>query len=92
MLQIEHDEHDRVWTRLNNEGAGYPIGEYDPSVTDPGRPPEPEDACETEGWTILWRRQHDGQICIARKPNGTIVGVGQVNGPWAIDLTEVANA
>lgn len=70
------------WIAGNKAGEGYAVGNEDDS---------PEEACAREGWEILHVWAATDQICIARKPNGSIVGVGDGHGPWAVDLARAGD-
>lgn len=65
---------EKAWHRGNNAGKGYAVGNEKDT---------PKEACKSEGWKIL-SAEYD--ICIAKKPDGTLVGVGDAHGPWAVDL------
>jgi len=66
-----------IFDKLRNEGAGEGIGEDNDTV---------EEAVERVGWTVLSSRAHTGDILIAVRPDGMIMGVGDIYGPWVIRL------
>ena len=74
----------RQWDALREEGDGYSIGVGDDTDV-LGSADAVEAAIEAEGWVLISSMDGD-DVAIARKPDGTTVGVGWVYGPWAIDL------
>jgi len=72
-----------MWIVANNAAKGYAVGDANDS---------PVEACAKEGWEILFVPKANDQICIARKSNGSIVGVGDGHGPWAVDLERSGGA
>ncbi|MDP3940632.1 MAG: hypothetical protein Q8R92_21165 [Deltaproteobacteria bacterium] len=68
------------WTEGNDEGRGCAVGDENMTA---------EEAALWEGWEVLHAREASNDICIARKPDGGLVGIGDANGPWAVDLVAV---
>lgn len=66
-----------AWRAGNDAGRGFPVGDDDDTC---------EAAAELEGWTVVARRERDDQICIARRPDGTFVGIGDAGGAWGVEL------
>lgn len=61
---------------LNNMGHGYAVGEQD------------DDINEIQGIGQLVAKAHsDSDIALYRSEDGIYTGVGNANGPWAIQLT-----
>lgn len=63
------------WTKGNNAGNGYEVGSED------------DDINEIEGiGELVVRASSSSEVAVYRKPDGSFVGVGDAEGPWAVDL------
>lgn len=79
----------RQWDALRDDGEGYGLGEADEAadVAVGGEAEAIAAAIAAEGWELLVDAVDD-DVAIARKSDGTLVGVGWVYGPWAIELVD----
>lgn len=72
-----YDDLAEQWRERNDAGYGYPAGQEEQT---------PAEAAKWEGWAVLFDAITDDDVLIARKGDGGLVGIGDANGPWAVDL------
>jgi hypothetical protein len=65
-----------AWRRGNEAGRGYSVGPDDGDIND----------LASELGELVVRSFQTDQPAVYRRPDGTLVGVGDANGPWAVDL------
>ncbi len=68
-------KHLRAWHKGDDHGLGYAVG----------RPTDDVNMIRGLG-RLVEEAYTDSDIAIYRTPAGTLIGVGDANGPWAVDL------
>ena len=69
------DDYNRLYNEGNSAGKGYAIGMGSENIN------ELSQALDAE--LLLYR----DELAVYKKSDGTLVGVGDANGPWAVDLS-----
>lgn len=74
---------DELWTAGNNAGEGY--------APDQETVAEAVAALEADGYRVIRRSRTDDEIAVLRRDD-EVIGIGDANGAWAVDLVAAIEA
>ena len=70
-------DYNKIWNELNNDGEGFSIGSFTDDIND---------IPNLDGFTLIKKSENDNDVAVYHDGVGSMVIVGNSNGPWAVNV------